>query len=109
MAEAPRSVNVENMITGSRGKSTRRCLSVSSPSMTGISMSRVTRSGLSWAIFASAIRPLAAVPTTSMSGSSANESATSLRTTTESSTTSTRICATGPHLVPERKIFVRGV
>src|SRR5262245_16127537 len=53
-------------------------------------MSRMTRSGTSWGSFCSAIRPLAAVPTTSSAGSADSSSETSLRKTTESSTTRMR-------------------
>jgi len=56
-------------------------------------------SGASCAIFASAIWPFAAVPITSSCGSLASASATSRRTTTESSTTSTRIGDTPSPLV----------
>src|SRR6188474_1238388 len=59
--------------------------------MSGISISRMTKSGLSWAIFSSAIRPVEAEPATSMSGCAASSSVTTRRTTSESSTTSTRI------------------
>ena len=61
------------------------------PFISGISMSMVMRSGLSWSSFARAILPLTAVPTTSMSVSADSTSVTILRTTTESSTTITRI------------------
>src|SRR5262245_56469373 len=59
--------------------------------MSGISMSRMTRSGFSCVIMSSAIRPVAAQPATSISGCATNSSVTILRTTSESSTTSTRI------------------
>src|SRR6266850_1418052 len=64
---------------------------VSRPSISGMSMSRMTMSGLSLAILASAIRPLAAVPATSIWGSPERTSETRRRTATASSTTSTRI------------------
>ena len=59
------------------------------PDITGISMSIVTTSGSSWATLLTAICPLAATPTTSISGSEERASVTRRRTTTESSTTST--------------------
>ncbi len=95
---APRSVSVENMMTGSFRSILRISLIASRPSMTGISMSRVTTSGLSWTILSSAILPLGAVPTTSMAGSDASTSVTIRRTTTESSTVSTRMRGPTSHL-----------
>src|SRR5690349_1139470 len=85
------------MIIGSLGYAGRRFLSVSSPSISGISTSSVTTSGLSWGTFCSAILPLAAAPTISRSGSADRASVTSLRMMTASSTTRTRILATSAH------------
>jgi hypothetical protein len=71
------------------------------PFISGISMSIVIRSGLSCSSLATAALPLTAVPTTSMPGSSESTSVTIFRTTTESSTTITRIgstrCPPAPH------------
>jgi hypothetical protein len=79
------------MITGSRAYWPRIARSVSRPFITGISMSSVTRSGRSCSILAIATRPLGAVPTTRMSGSSPSASVIRRRMTTESSTTKTEI------------------
>src|ERR1035441_5881202 len=80
-------------MTGNRGYNLRITASVSRPSMTGISTSRVMRSGLSSGILARAIRPSLAVATTSSSGSPDNVSESTLRVTSESSTTRIRIGA----------------
>ena len=89
VASAPGPVNVENMMTGSEGQVLRISTRVDKPSITGISMSNRTRSGFSRSICRSPISPLAAVPTTSRSGSSFSIAAMKPRTTAESSTTST--------------------
>ena len=73
----------------------RNGISVSSPFITGISMSSVTTSGRSASILASASRPLLAVPTTSQDGSDCTASLTRRRMTAESSVTSTRIRVPG--------------
>ncbi len=91
---APRSVSVENMMIGVRRPSARMAATVAMPSISGISMSIVIRSGRSWSSLARATLPLTAVPTTSMAGSPASTSVTILRTTIESSTTITRIGGT---------------
>ena len=62
-----------------------------SPSMRGISMSRVRTSGCSFGILSMAISGSLATPTTSMSGSICRVSVIVLRTSAESSITSTRI------------------
>src|SRR5687767_5198789 len=64
--------------------------------MSGISTSSVTMSGLSCRTLDRAMRPLDAVPTTSMPGSSLRTFVTSRRMTTESSTTRTLILLTDP-------------
>jgi hypothetical protein len=64
---------------------------VVSPSISGISMSRVMTSGFSSATFCKARMPLAAKPTTSNSGSSLKAWVMNRRITTESSTTRIRI------------------
>jgi hypothetical protein len=102
VADAPRSVSVENMMIGMVCRARRNARTASMPFISGISMSIVTRSGASWSTFASAMRPLDAKPTTSMSGSRESESVTSRRMTTESSTTSTRILVTGPSSLTRR-------
>jgi hypothetical protein len=91
VADAPRSVSVENMMIGRVEPPRRSVRTASMPSITGISMSIVTRSGASCSTLVWAICPLAAVPTTSIAESAARASDTRRRTTTESSTTSTRI------------------
>src|SRR5439155_14995981 len=91
------------MITGRRPSALRMWPSVVRPSISGISMSSVTRSGRSCSILASASTPFAAVPTTSMSVSLSSARVISRRMTTESSTTSTRALATS--VVPEELVF----
>ena len=54
MIAAPRSVSVLNMITGRRGRRRRISVRASRPSISGISTSRITTSGLSCSILASA-------------------------------------------------------
>ncbi len=93
VAAAPCSVSVLNMMTGSLGYSLRTAARVSKPSITGISMSSVTRSGLSCGILARAMCPSLAVATTSSAGSPDKVSESSLRITTESSTTRMRMGA----------------
>src|SRR5262249_27776889 len=73
----------------------RSSVKVANPSISGISTSRMTRSGLNCGILARAIRPLAAVPTTSKSGSPASSSDNMRRKTAESSTTRMRSLRTG--------------
>src|SRR5215212_2094271 len=82
------------MMTGSRLPLARMARTAAMPSISGISMSMVSRSGASWASLVSASLPLGAVPTTSMPGSPDRTSLTSRRMTTESSTTSTRMRVT---------------
>jgi hypothetical protein len=79
------------MITGNDRSVARIARSVSMPSISGISTSSVTMSGFSVSILFRAIAPFAAMPTTSRSGSSSMTVVSSLRTTTASSTTSTRM------------------
>src|SRR4051812_1714652 len=100
VAEAPRSVSVLNMTMGTRLRVALIARTASMPFISGISMSIVIRSGLSWSSLPTAILPFTAVPTTSMSGSADNTSVTILRTTTESSTTITLIGFTGVLLHP---------
>ena len=69
---APRSVSVLNMMTGKLRVGLAQSGRVPRPSSSGISMSSVTMSGLICGSLASAIRPLAAVPATSISGSDEN-------------------------------------
>ena len=68
---------------------------VSRPDMLGISTSRVMRSGLSCGILAKAKRPSEAVPASSMPGSEASVSLSTLRMTMESSTTRMRMGGIG--------------
>jgi hypothetical protein len=96
VADAPRSVSVLNMMIGTRLRRARMARTASMPFISGISMSIVTRSGLSCSSLPTAMRPLTAVPTTSIAGSSESTSVTILRTTTESSTTNTRIGSMRP-------------
>src|SRR5579871_2797998 len=69
--------------------------SISSPSISGISMSSVTRDGLSCGIRCNPMTPFGAAPTTSIAASSSRACVTRRRMTTESSTTSTRIRSPG--------------
>src|SRR6185437_4599609 len=61
------------------------------PSSSGISMSRITTSGLIRSIWSTASRPLRSEPASASPGSSSIQRDTRPRTTTESSTTRTRI------------------
>ena len=88
------------MMIGTRLRAARIARTASMPFISGISMSMVTRSGLSCSSFATATLPFTAVPTTSMSGSADSTSVTILRTTTESSTTITLIGFTRVLLLP---------
>jgi hypothetical protein len=97
VAVAPATLSVLNMMTGMDRFFLRSSRSVSRPSSSGISMSSVTTSGLSVSIFARAMRPLAAVPTTLMSGLLPRASTIRRRTTTESSTTRTEITSSLQH------------
>jgi len=90
VTSAPRSVSVETITTGIG----RRRMSLprkSMPSMRGISTSSVITSGSSSRIISRASRGSAAAPTHSMSGSRLMISASRLRTSAESSTTTTRV------------------
>ena len=64
---APSWVRALTMTTGT-GWTARIAGRASSPETSGISTSRVTTSGLSWAVFNTASRPSRAVPTTSIPG-----------------------------------------
>ncbi len=87
------------MTTGSVGWVLRIAFSASSPDISGISMSMVTTSGSTSGSFCSAIKPFAAVPTTSSIGSVAIALVRKRRTTVESSTTST-FTFTSPAITP---------
>jgi len=89
---APRSVSVETITTGI-GRSRISLPRKSMPSMRGISTSSVITSGFSSRIISRAISGSAAAPTHSMSGSRLMISASRLRTSAESSTTTTRVLA----------------
>src|SRR3954453_20819880 len=82
------------MMIGTRLRPARMARTASMPFISGISMSIVTRSGLSCSSLPTATLPFTAVPTTSMPGASDSTSVTILRTTTESSTTITLIRST---------------
>ena len=103
VAVAPATLSVLNMMTGGVRRSVRRSSRrVPRPSSSGISMSSVTTSGRNDSILVSAIRPLAAVPTTSMSGWPDSASTIRRRTTTESSTTRTETTSSPPPSEPGR-------
>jgi len=72
-----------NTMIGRRSPRRRNALTVSTPSKRGISRSIVMRSGASSSTIVSAIRPSAAVPTTSICGSPPRASATILHATAE--------------------------
>src|SRR6188768_2413388 len=95
---APFSVRLLHIITRVHGKRRFSSRRVARPSISGISISRVTTSGHSCGTRCKAIAPLEAVPTTSISGSPRKASDKSLRMTTESSTTSTRMGRAGVDL-----------
>src|SRR5690349_14844059 len=65
------------------------------PSISGISMSRTTTSGSAAAIVSTAIRPLGAVPAMTNPGSDSIQRVMKPRIAAESSTTITRISASG--------------
>ena len=87
LTSAPRRVSVEAMITLMPGLASSSLGSAVSPSITGISMSRMTISMSCRASAPSAISPLLADASTSTSGSASSERVSRPRMTALSSTT----------------------
>ena len=95
VAAAPSRVCADSITTRSDGFHRSSAGSTCSPSIPGISTSRVTKSGSAAGILASASAPDSAEPTTLNPGSVASTRVSARRTKAESSTTKTRIMRGG--------------